>query len=338
MESSSETTQELAEAIRCSSSDQVDAVSPACQSDEGNVEEKFMQLDINLENGGSTNKEEGGSTTTTLMDNASSISPSDVRNDTEESSSTDVVEIKGNSVSGTNEDDSVSRSLQPSINVLSVGNMKKTLLVLDLNGLLADISKRAVYKRPFCDDFLRFCFERFEVGIWTSRTRKNVDRVIDFLLGDMKQKLLFCWDSSHCTKSNFRTLENKYKPLVFKELRKLWDKHDVDLPWEKGYYNESNTLLLDDSPYKALLNPPHTAIFPYSFNFTDGNDYSLGVGGDLRVYLEALTAAKDIQKFVQQNPFGQKHITKSSDSWSFYSQVIRSHVHSDVQANSVLPT
>lgn len=28
----------------------------------------------------------------------------------------------------------------------------------------------SVFKRPFCDDFLRFCFERFEVGIWSSRT------------------------------------------------------------------------------------------------------------------------------------------------------------------------
>lgn len=26
----------------------------------------------------------------------------------------------------------------------------------------------SVYKRPFCDDFVKFCFERFEVGIWSS--------------------------------------------------------------------------------------------------------------------------------------------------------------------------
>jgi len=60
---------------------------------------------------------------------------------------------------------------------------------------------------------------------------------------------------SHCTETAFKTLENKRKPLVFKDLRKIWDKYDPNLPWERGYYNESNTLLLDDSPYKALLNP-----------------------------------------------------------------------------------
>lgn len=35
----------------------------------------------------------------------------------------------------------------------------------------------------------------------------------------------------------------------------MWNKGKPDLPWERGEYNESNTLLLDDSPYKALLNP-----------------------------------------------------------------------------------
>uniref|UniRef100_A0A2P2JT09 Mitochondrial import inner membrane translocase subunit TIM50 n=1 Tax=Rhizophora mucronata TaxID=61149 RepID=A0A2P2JT09_RHIMU len=172
----------------------------------------------------------------------------------------------------------------------SISPYRKKLLILDLNGLLADIvpdppkdcrpdikiSRRAIFKRPFYLDFLKFCFERFEVGIWSSRARKNVDRVVEYLLGDMKRKLLFCWDLSHCTATQFSTLENRHKALVFKELRQIWEKHDPKLPWEKGYYNESNTLLVDDSPYKALLNPAHTAIFPYPYQFQDVNDNSLG--------------------------------------------------------------
>lgn len=71
-------------------------------------------------------------------------------------------------------------------------------------------------------------------------------------------------DLSHCIETTFKTLENKHKSVVFKDLRKLWDKHDLDLPWEKGYFNESNTLLLDDSPYKALFNPVNN-LTPFSF-------------------------------------------------------------------------
>ncbi|OMO50634.1 NLI interacting factor [Corchorus olitorius] len=231
-----------------------------------------------------------------------------------------------------------------------VSHLKKKLLVLDLNGLLADIlfnppknynadahiAGRAIFRRPFCDDFLRFCFERFEVGIWSSRQSKNVERLIDYLMGDMKSKLLFCWDSSQCTTTQFNLPGYKYRPLVFKELRKLWEKCDSDLPWEKGYYNESNTLLIDDSPHKALLNPPYTAIFPYSFKF-DRMDNSLGAGGDLRVYLERLAAAENVQKFIEQNPFGQMAITERSNDWSFYRQVINTLAHTALQNNSRLP-
>ncbi|XP_034673321.1 uncharacterized protein LOC117904689 isoform X2 [Vitis riparia] len=213
---------------------------------------------------------------------------------------------------------------------------RKKLLILDVNGLLADIvpyfvegykpdivvSRKSVFKRPFCDDFLQFCFERFDVGVWSSRTKKNVDMVLEFLMADARHKLLFCWDQSQCTNTGFTTHENPQKPLLLKELRKLWEKHEPNLRWEKGEYNESNTLLLDDSPCKALLNPAYTAIFPYSYEYKDVKDNMLATGGKLRVYLEGLAMADNVQKYVKHNPFGQRAITKSSATWTYYSKVV----------------
>ncbi|XP_065858820.1 uncharacterized protein [Euphorbia lathyris] len=215
--------------------------------------------------------------------------------------------------------------------------LKKKLLVLDLNGLLVDIvsnppkgcrgdikvRRQAIFKRPFCVEFLEFCFERFEVGLWSSRMKRNIDSIVDCLLGDIKHKFLFSWDLSHCTSTQFKTLENKHKPLVFKELRRIWEKCFPGLPWEKGYYNESNTLLLDDSPYKALLNPANTAIFPYPYQYQDKTDNALGHGGELRAYLEELAESENVQNFVEQHPLGQNPITKKSETWGFYLKVLR---------------
>ncbi|KAL3813475.1 hypothetical protein ACJIZ3_014743 [Penstemon smallii] len=167
---------------------------------------------------------------------------------------------------------------------------RRKLLVLDVNGLLANIVMpapkdcrgdthilgRAIFKRPFCDDFLKFCFQNFDVGIWSSRSKRIIDLVVNYLLGDLKERLLFCWDMFHSTQTGFKTLENSHKPLVCKELRNIWENDDPNLPWKKGDYDASNTLLLDDSPYKALLNPLHTAIFPNSYNYKDKDDTSLG--------------------------------------------------------------
>ncbi|XP_072951419.1 uncharacterized protein [Typha angustifolia] len=225
-------------------------------------------------------------------------------------------------------------SLSPKGSVIRMGRRK--LLVLDLNGLLADINQyyayahkahkkvsgKLVFKRPFCDDFLKFCFQNFEIGIWSSRKKYNVDDVVDFLMGDLKQNLLFCWDQSKCTITGFKTIENIHKPLVLKELKKLWNKDEPDLPWERGEYSASNTLLVDDSPYKALCNPPHTAIFPRPYCFKDQNDSSLGPGGDLHLYLEGLAMTDDVQGYVRDHPFGQPAIADTDPSWNFYLQII----------------
>ncbi|KAK6928086.1 FCP1 homology domain [Dillenia turbinata] len=218
----------------------------------------------------------------------------------------------------------------------SIGASRRKLLVLDVNGLLADviwrsrverkpdiwIAGRAIFKRPFCDDFLRFCFENFDVGVWSSRSKKYLYKLTDYLLADMSPKLLFCWDASRCTDSGSRTLENRQKPLVFKELKKIWEKAEPNLPWEVGDYDESNTLLLDDSPYKALLNPAHTAVFPFSYTYQSKDDNSLGPGGALRVYIENLAAAENVQKYVQEHPFGQQAINETSSFWPLYKDIL----------------
>uniref|UniRef100_M8BVY2 FCP1 homology domain-containing protein n=1 Tax=Aegilops tauschii TaxID=37682 RepID=M8BVY2_AEGTA len=154
-----------------------------------------------------------------------------------------------------------------------------------------------------------------------SLVRVNVDDVVDILMKDLRRHLLFCWDASHCTTTKCSTLENQRKPLVLKELKKLWNKEDPDLPWEQGEFSPSNTLLVDDSPYKALCNPPHTAIFPQPYSYHNRTDNSLGPGGDLRVYLENLAAADDVQRYVQEHPFGQPFITESDPNWDFYAKI-----------------
>ncbi|KAF8107304.1 hypothetical protein N665_0124s0095 [Sinapis alba] len=220
---------------------------------------------------------------------------------------------------------------------------RRKLLVLDLNGLLADIvspladckadiniGRRAIFKRPFCEEFLKFCFDNFEVGIWSSRKKNNVDRITDFLLGDMKSKLLFCWDMSYCATTTLGSLENRHKYVVFKDLSQLWEKHDPKLPWQKGDYSETNTVLLDDSPYKALLNPPYTAIFPYSYSHQNKSDTSLGNDGDLRLHLEKLVEAENVQDFIKKNPFGQEAITEASETWEFYREATRMHSHTRI--------
>jgi hypothetical protein len=48
-----------------------------------------------------------------------------------------------------------------------------------------------VYKRPFCNQFIEFCFQNFAVGVWSYAQKQNVDKLVDFIFGDLKEKLIF---------------------------------------------------------------------------------------------------------------------------------------------------
>ncbi|MFS8027026.1 putative FCP1 domain, HAD-like superfamily protein [Helianthus anomalus] len=204
--------------------------------------------------------------------------------------------------------------------------------------------------RPFCDEFLEFCFERFNVGVWTALTRFTMEYALDFLMRDNKHRLLFRWDQAHCTEMGFND-GNEDHILFVKELRKLWEKKDPGLPWEVGEYDESNTLLVENYPHKALDDPvsaflllfvlffsgfftdkvmtlvnftfffhfqPHTTIFPYPYRHYNTEDNSLGPGGDLRIYLKMLAASQNVQKFVSENPFDQ-HLVHVSENYPWIS-------------------
>ncbi|KAL7616092.1 hypothetical protein Lser_V15G01961 [Lactuca serriola] len=222
-----------------------------------------------------------------------------------------------------------------SLDKLSLGPKKK-LLVIPLGGLIVhrahvrdrgtlpknrrpDLTygKFKVYKRPFCEEFLRFCFERFEVGLWSSAMEHNIDKVLTQITGELKNKFLFTWDQNQCTKTRFTCFGNDYKPLFLKELKYIWEQK-----YPSGEYSSSNTLLITD-PEKALLNPPNTAIFPKEYDIKNKNDDFLGPNGELRAFLDGLADAIDVPSYVKDNPFGEAAITPSHH-WDFYSEIISS--------------
>lgn len=43
----------------------------------------------------------------------------------------------------------------------------------------------------------------------------------------------------------------------------------------------------------------------------------------MRVYLERLAMADNVQMYIQDHPFGQSAITESDPSWNFYLRIIK---------------
>lgn len=61
-----------------------------------------------------------------------------------------------------------------------------------------------------------------------------------------------------------------------------------------------------------------------------GLDSETGPGGDLRVYLEGVAMADDVQQYVEKHPFGQPAITSSHPDWDFYFNILSQYQKLDL--------
>ncbi|KAE8672305.1 hypothetical protein F3Y22_tig00111847pilonHSYRG00186 [Hibiscus syriacus] len=136
-------------------------------------------------------------------------------------------------------------------------------------------------------EFMHFCVDNFVVAIWSSKMRHNIDPVLE-KLPLLSGHFLFTWDQANC-----KTYDNV---TYCKDLNDVWNAFP--------YFNDLNTLLVDDSAKKMIYNPKYNYICPHSFDAAShSGDNALEKGGNIREYLENLLKAPNVSDFVRNNPF-----------------------------------
>ncbi|KAE8698788.1 hypothetical protein F3Y22_tig00110597pilonHSYRG00847 [Hibiscus syriacus] len=115
----------------------------------------------------------------------------------------------------------------------------------------------------------------------------NIDPALE-KLPLLSDHFLFTWDQVNC-----KTYDNV---TYCKDLNDVWNAFP--------YFNDLNTLLVDDSPEKMIYNPKYNYICPHSFDdASHSGDNALEKGGNIREYLENLLKAPNVPDFVRNNPF-----------------------------------
>eukprot|EP00250_Pteridium_aquilinum_P014183 c21830_g1_i1 orf=173-2959(+) len=206
-------------------------------------------------------------------------------------------------------------------------NSRELYIILDLNGLLikrwgenpslpgvCKLNKKWVQVRPGCIEFLQKAFSFFRVGIWSTMTQKNTRGVCKLLEQQAHQSLPFfmLWSKDSCYQ--LRGVQRPDKAHViadFKPLSHVW-----------GYFRDlgfHNTVLVDDSPYKACMNNPYNCIFPDAFGGCTDDKYLNDV---LWPYLERMRMSQNIQAYIANNPLGQRPIVVGHELYYHVRQVI----------------
>jgi len=172
---------------------------------------------------------------------------------------------------------------------------ERKLLILDLDETLiyatekkpereADfiVGQYFVYKRPFLEPFLEFCFERFEVAIWTTATKLYAEEILRKIVKN-HQKLKFLWTRERCTYFFDAEARDHYFVKRMSKLRRL-------------KYKLESIIVIDDSPnvwqssYGNLVR-----INRFEGDLAD-NELQL-----LPIYLERLSAVRNVRKIEKRN-------------------------------------
>ncbi|KAF7544633.1 hypothetical protein G7046_g9746 [Stylonectria norvegica] len=183
---------------------------------------------------------------------------------------------------------------------------RRILIIMDLNGtLLHRPNKRRPFhfvERPHAKDFLSYCLDTFYVAIWSSARPENVNRMVAQLLNpEQCERCLLVW-----ARDQFGLSPTDYdsRVQVYKRLEKVWAhprvmaSHPAAL--EGGRWDQTNTILVDDSLEKARTEPFNLLQIP-EFSGVAGEDSD--VLPQVHDYLNRLAYQSDISRFTRQNPF-----------------------------------
>ncbi|KAL4759934.1 NIF domain protein [Aspergillus foveolatus] len=181
------------------------------------------------------------------------------------------------------------------------------LVILDLNGTLIYRKTRkfppSFSRRVGLDDFLKVLVEKYKVMIWSSSQPPTVAAVCEQLFSESNRKKLVAeWgrDKLGLSKSEYNT-----KVQVYKTLETVWSSKQIQASHpgrvnkgkKKGpRWDQSNTVLIDDSRLKAVSEPYNLIEIP---EFTNNpNVDESAIFPKVLQRLEILAKCDDVSKML----------------------------------------
>lgn len=191
------------------------------------------------------------------------------------------------------------------------GKSQPLLIIFDLNGTLLarhlNKDMTAFTPRPNLDTFISWIFDddnqyhhQHRAMVWSSAQPKNVNGMVDKLFTTVqREKLVAVWARD---KLNLTSQQYHKKVQVYKELRKVWADQTISKTHPSGpecRWNQSNTILVDDSIIKASGEP---------FNLLQISEFVKAAMQDdalerARDYIEEASRWQDVSAYMRSRPF-----------------------------------
>ena len=188
------------------------------------------------------------------------------------------------------------------------------LVVIDLNGtLLFRPNRKTPTKftaRPHTQRFLRYCIDTFTVVIWSSARPDNVRNMCDAILSpDMRARVAAIWGRN---KFGLTPADYDLRVQCYKRLTKVWgdadiarahpefDRSSLNAPEWKSPWDQTNTVLVDDSLEKGRSEPFNLIEIPEFFGDANEKD---GILPQVHDFLNTLSMHSNVSSYLRTTPF-----------------------------------
>ncbi|PQE16582.1 phospho phosphatase protein [Rutstroemia sp. NJR-2017a BBW] len=185
-------------------------------------------------------------------------------------------------------------------------NPRHLLVVIDLNGTLLYRPNRKLptkfTPRPHAQKFLEYCVDTFTVVIWSSARQENVEPMCQTILTPrLRQKVVAIWG-----RESFNLSPSDYNQRVqcYKRLTTLWMNTGIAASHPDfargGRWDQTNTVLIDDSSEKARSEPFNLVEIPEFF----GDHREVGdILPQVHDYLNFLSLHENVSATIRNQPF-----------------------------------
>lgn len=217
---------------------------------------------------------------------------------------------------------------------------QKLLVILDLNGTLIarpHLYEPKVFKiRPGVPKLLDYLFENHVVMIFTSMQRKNAATIVEQLFSEkQRKKMVALWTRDRL---GLTAEQLHVKTQTYKNLSPIW--LDVSIQaqcpaedYRERHWDQTNTVLIDDSHPKALSHPHNLLLVP-EFSKADAAKKSLpkavkkheeAILQSLILKLEELKNQADVSRLILQWQTGKAEVPKEPRTGVVVDEKMQSH-------------
>ena len=187
----------------------------------------------------------------------------------------------------------------------TLGTPQNLLVVIDLNGTLLYRPGRHSTKfhaRPHAKLFLKYCIETFTVVIWSSARPQNVKAMCETIIPHkLRDQVAGIW-----ARDKFDLTMEDYNERIqcYKRLEKVWGTPEIAATHPSfkygGRWDQTNTVLIDDSLEKARSEPHNLVEVPEWFgNLNEADD----ILPQVHDYLNFLSHHSNVSACLRAHPF-----------------------------------